>query len=64
MARGASSRKPGCNVARIGCAVVIRLVASVAQGGQRRVIAVRVALGAGQCGMCSRQRERGRAVIE
>lgn len=49
---------------RIGGAVVVSLMAAIAIGGQRRVVVVHVAVGAGHRGMCPGQRERRVVVIE
>ena len=53
-------------VARIGCVVVIRLVASVARRGQRGVVAIDMAIGtyARRHGVRAGQRECGVVVVE
>lgn len=64
VARGAGSREARGHVVRIRRAAVVSLVARIAVRGQRRVVVVHVATGAGNGCMRSRQREGCVVVIE
>ena len=61
LARG---RESGCNVVRIGGAVVVGLVATDAGGRKRQVVVVNVALRTGHGGVESGQRKGGVVVVK
>jgi len=61
----AGLREAGRGMVRVRRTLIVRIVAAVARGRQRRVVVVHVALGAGHVGrVISRQGERRRGVIE
>ena len=62
--RLAGGWESGCNVVRVGGAVVVSLVAAVTGGRKRQVVIVDVAAGTRHGRMESGQRERGVVVIE
>lgn len=64
VARRARGGESCSRVVRVRRILIIRLVAGIAVGGNRAVVVVNVAVGAGHCGMRSRQRERRVVVIE
>lgn len=64
VARLASGGESCSRVVRVRRILIVRLVTGVAVGGNRSVVVVHVAVGAGHCGMRARQRERRVVVIE
>ena len=66
MARGAGRWESSGSVVRIRRVLVVSLVAAVAVGRQRRVVAIHVTIDTlpRRYGMRSRQRESGRVVVE